>query len=54
LQEIRYIESIKGFNNLVTVPPTSWTNSIFLKHAKKAQFAVENLEKVQEAPAVKF
>ena len=24
----RYIESIKGFNNLVGVPPTSWTNSI--------------------------
>ena len=27
----RHIESIKGFNNQVTVPPSSWTNSIFYK-----------------------
>ena len=50
----RYIEGIKNFNNLVTVPPTSWTNSLFLKHQKKAQFAVENIEEAQKAPAVKF
>ena len=25
----RYIESVKDFNNQVTVPPTSWTNSLF-------------------------
>ncbi len=50
----RYIEAIKNFNNLVTVPPTSWTNSIFLKHQKKAQFAVENIEEAQKAPSVKF
>jgi LemA protein len=50
----RYIEAIKGFNNLVTVPPTSWYNSIFLKHEKKPQFQVENLEKVQDAPKVEF
>ena len=50
----RYIEAIKNFNNLVTVPPTSWYNSIFLKHEKKPQFQVENLEEVQNAPAVKF
>lgn len=50
----RYIEAIKGFNNLVTVPPTSWTNSIFLHHAKKPQFAVENIEEAQKAPSVKF
>jgi LemA protein len=50
----RYIEAIKGFNNLVTVPPTSWYNSIFLKHDKKPQFAVENIEEAQKAPAVKF
>ena len=50
----RYIEGIKSFNNLVTVPPTSWTNSLFLKHQKKAQFAVENLEEAQKAPTVKF
>jgi LemA protein len=50
----RYIESIKRFNNLVTVPPTSWYNSMFLKHSKKPQFKVDNLEKVQDAPKVKF
>ncbi len=50
----RYIEAIKGFNNLVSVPPTSWYNSIFLKHDKKPQFAVENIEEAQNAPAVKF
>ncbi len=50
----RYIESIKSFNNLVTVPPTSWYNGIFLHHSKKPQFQVENLEQVQNAPEVKF
>ncbi|NOT80566.1 MAG: LemA family protein [Bacteriovoracaceae bacterium] len=50
----RYIEGIKSFNNLVTVPPTSWYNGLFLKHDKKPQFAVENIEEAQKAPAVKF
>jgi len=50
----RYIESIKNFNNLVTVPPTSWYNGMFLHHTKKPQFQVENLEQVQNAPEVKF
>lgn len=52
----RYIESIKGFNNLVTVPPTSWTNSIFYKHDKMPQWDVDaaEKEKVEKAPDVKF
>jgi LemA protein len=52
----RLIESIQGFNNLVTVPPTSWTNSIVYHKEKKAQWDVAESEKqkVQEAPAVKF
>ena len=50
----RYIESIKGFNNLITVPPTSWYNSLFLKHGKKPQFQVDNLEEVENAPEVQF
>lgn len=50
----RYIEMIKEFNNLVTVPPTSWTNSLLYHHDKKPQFSVENLEQVQNAPEVKF
>lgn len=50
----RYIESIKEFNNLVTVPPTSWYNGIFLHLTKKPQFEVENLQEVKDAPKVKF
>ncbi len=50
----RYIESIKEFNNLVTVPPTSWYNSLFLKHNKKPQFEAENLKEIQDAPKIKF
>ncbi len=50
----RYIEAIKGFNNLITVPPSSWYNSMFLKHTKKPQFTVENYDKIKEAPKVQF
>ena len=50
----RYIESIKGYNNLVTVPPTSWFNSLFWKYEKKPQFEVENLKQMQDAPKVSF
>ena len=48
----RYIESVKRFNNLVTVLPTSLTNSLFFKHEKKPQFTVENAAEVQKAPEV--
>jgi LemA protein len=50
----RYIQSIKGFNNLVTVPPTSWFNSLFLNYEKKPQFSVEDEVQIQQAPEVKF
>lgn len=50
----RYIESVKAFNNLITVPPTSWYNSIFLKLDKKPQFQVENKDEVKNAPSVSF
>ncbi len=52
----RYIESIKGFNNLVDVPPTSFTNSLFYKHPKMPQWDVDAAEKakVEKAPEVKF
>ena len=50
----RYIQSIKGFNNLVTVPPTSWYNSLFLNYEKKPQFSVEDEVQIQQAPEVKF
>ncbi len=52
----RYIESIKVFNNLVTVPPTSWTNSVFYHHEKMPQWDVSASEKqqIEKAPEVKF
>jgi len=52
----RLIEAIQAFNNLVTVPPTSFTNSIFYHKPKKAQWDVSEgeREKVQSAPEVKF
>jgi LemA protein len=50
----RYIQSIKEFNNLVTVPPTSWYNSLFLNHDKKPQFSVVDEAEIQQAPAVEF
>ena len=50
----RYIESIKGFNNLVTVFPTNITNSLFFKHEKMPQWEVQNLEEVKKVPEVNF
>ncbi len=52
----RYIESIKGFNNLVTVPPTSWTNSILYHHEKMPQWdlTADEKTKAEKAPEVKF
>ncbi len=50
----RYIQAIKNFNNLITVPPTSWYNSIFLNHEKKPQFSVEDEAAIKQAPAVEF
>ncbi len=48
----RYIETIKMFNNLVTVPPQSWTNSLIYKFEKMPQFEVENLKEMEKAPEV--
>ena len=52
----RYIVTVKEFNNLVTVPPTSWTNSILYHHEKMPQWDVSEAEKsqVEKAPEVKF
>jgi LemA protein len=49
----RYIESVQGLNNLITVPPTSWTNAIIYHKQPKAQFAATT-QGAQEAPKVKF
>lgn len=52
----RYIEAIKEFNNLVTVPMTSWTNALFYHYEKMPQWDLEASEKskVEKAPEVKF
>ena len=48
----RYIESVQAFNDLVTVFPTSLTNSLFFHKQPKAQFtAAAGAETV---PQVKF
>ncbi len=52
----RYIESINAFNNLVSVPPTSWTNSVMYHHEKMPQWDMGAEEKAaaEKAPEVKF
>lgn len=52
----RYIESVKGFNNLVTVPPTSWTNALIYHHEKMPQWDVSEAERgqIEQAPEVQF
>jgi len=49
----RYIDAVQEFNNLVTVPPTSWTNSMLYKKQPKAQFTA-TAQNAEQAPRVKF
>jgi LemA protein len=49
----RYIDQIREFNDLVTVPPTSWTNAMFYKKQPKAQFTATT-PGADKAPSVKF
>ena len=48
----RYIETVQEFNNLVTVFPTSLTNSLIHHFEKKPQFTATEAE--QKTPEVKF
>lgn len=52
----RHIEQIKAFNDLITVPPTSWTNSLMYHHEKMPQWAVADAEMktIEQAPKVEF
>lgn len=50
----RHIEAINGFNNLVTVPPESWTNGLFYHFEKMGQWSVEEPKKIEEAPKAEF
>ncbi len=49
----RYIDEVRGFNDLVTVPPTSWTNSLVYHKQPKAQFTATT-EGAEKAPRVDF
>ena len=49
----RYIEEIRKFNDLVTVPPTSWTNALLYHKQPKAQFAA-TAPGAEKPPQVKF
>ncbi|HEU4384706.1 MAG TPA: LemA family protein [Anaeromyxobacteraceae bacterium] len=49
----RYVEEVRRFNDLVTVPPTSWTNSLLYKKQPKAQFTATT-PGAEQAPKVKF
>jgi LemA protein len=49
----RYIQAVQEFNNLVTVPPTSFTNSLFYHKQAKAQFTATT-PAAEQAPKVKF
>ncbi len=49
----RYIESVQQYNNLLTVPPTSWTNGMLYHKQPKAQFTATT-ERAAEAPRVDF
>ncbi len=49
----RFIEAVQAFNNLVTVPPTSWTNAVMYHKQPKPQFAATTAG-AAEAPKVKF
>ena len=50
----RYIETVRDFNNLITVPPTSWTNSVFYHHSARPQFQVDDIKAAEKPPEVSF
>ena len=50
----RYIESINQFNNLVSVPPTSFTNSLIYHYDKMPQWGADVTAEEKQAPKVKF
>jgi LemA protein len=49
----RYIQTVQEFNNLVTVPPTSWTNTMMYHKQPKPQFTATTAN-AEQAPRVNF
>ncbi len=50
----RYIESVRDFNNLISVPPTSLTNAMFYHYTERPQFQVEDIKAAEKPPEVSF
>lgn len=50
----RYIEQVRDFNNLVSVFPTSITNSLMFHYDKMPQWGADQPTTIQEAPKVSF
>ena len=50
----RYIQEIQGFNNLVTVFPTSLTNSLMFHYERMPQWGTDQPTTLQDAPKVDF
>ncbi|MBI4042033.1 MAG: LemA family protein [Deltaproteobacteria bacterium] len=50
----RYIDAIKEFNHMMTVPPYSWTNALFYHKEKLPQFEAAEESSVKEPPKVEF
>ncbi len=52
----RYIEAINVFNDLITVPPSNFTNMLVYHYEKMPQWTVEAEEKkqIEAAPKVEF
>jgi LemA protein len=52
----RAIESIREMNDLITVPPTSWTNNLIYHYEKLPQWGVDDHEKksIEQTPKVEF
>jgi LemA protein len=50
----RYIQEIQVFNNLVTVFPTSLTNSLMFHHSPMPQWGSDQPATLQDAPKVDF
>lgn len=48
----RYIEQIQSFNNLVSVFPTSLTNSLMFHYEKMPQWGTDQPATIQDAPKV--
>ncbi len=50
----RYIQEIQSFNNLVTVFPTSLTNSLMFHYSPMPQWGADQPANLQDAPKVDF